>query len=64
MKSSNDLPDGCSVTICPGMLQEAGLIEYRRGKLHVIDRRKLEKASCECYQTMNKQLKTWDAEYA
>ena len=45
-----------TVTICPGMLQEGGLIE-----LHVIDRRKLEKASCECYQTMNKRLKTWDA---
>jgi CRP-like cAMP-binding protein len=51
-----------TVTICAGMLQEAGLIEYRRGKVHVIDRERLEQASCECYGTLKQQLKTWDAE--
>jgi CRP-like cAMP-binding protein len=51
-----------TVTICAGMLQEAGLIEYRRGKVHVLDRQRLEEASCECYQTMKQQLQTWDAE--
>jgi len=30
-------------------MQAAGLISYRRGKILVIDRRGLEKASCECY---------------
>jgi CRP-like cAMP-binding protein len=51
-----------TVTICAGMLQEAGLIEYRRGKVHVLDRGRLEEASCECYETMKQQLLTWDAE--
>lgn len=45
-------------------MPETGLIEYRRGKVRILERRRLEKASCECYQTMNKQLKTWDAESA
>jgi len=30
-------------------LQRAGLISYRRGKIQVVDRAGLEKASCECY---------------
>ena len=28
----------------------------------IVDRRKLEEANCECYETMKKQLQTWDAE--
>lgn len=53
-----------TVTICAGILQEAGLIEYRRGRVHVLNRQGLEEASCECYQTMKQQLRTWDAESA
>jgi CRP-like cAMP-binding protein len=30
-------------------LQRAGLIRYARGRITVLDRRKLEKRSCECY---------------
>ena len=51
-----------TVTTCAGMLQEAGLIEYRRGKVYVLNRKRLEQASCECYQIMKKQLETWDGE--
>ena len=51
-----------TVTTCAGILQEAGLIEYRRGKVHVLNRKGLEQASCECYQIMGNQLETWDAE--
>lgn len=37
------------VTLGAGKLQAAGLIEYRRGKIAVVDRPALEAAACECY---------------
>jgi CRP-like cAMP-binding protein len=39
-----------SVTDVLHPLQEAGLISYRRGKITVVDRDRLEAASCECYR--------------
>lgn len=41
-----------TVTVAAGILQRAGLISYTRGKMRVLDRAKLEKASCECYRTV------------
>jgi CRP-like cAMP-binding protein len=38
-----------SVTLAAQLMQTAGLINYRRGKMQVLDRPGLEKASCECY---------------
>ncbi len=38
-----------SVTIAAGILQQAGFIRFRRGRLTVTDRAGLEGASCECY---------------
>lgn len=38
-----------TVTMVAGMLQKAGLIQYHRGRLTVLDRKGLEAASCECY---------------
>jgi CRP-like cAMP-binding protein len=38
-----------SVTVAAKTLQMAGLIEYRRGRIRVMDRKGLEEASCECY---------------
>src|ERR1022692_2313247 len=38
-----------SVTLAALSMQAAGLISYRRGKIQVVDRAGLEKASCECY---------------
>src|ERR1700683_447593 len=38
-----------SVTLAAQSLQMAGLINYYRGKIKVLDRPGLEKASCECY---------------
>ena len=38
-----------SVTIAALSLQAAGLISYHRGKIQILDRPGLEKASCECY---------------
>ena len=39
-----------TVTAVAGTLQKAGLINYHRGKITVIDRKGLEAASCECYK--------------
>lgn len=41
-----------SVTLAASSLQQAGLIEYRRGRISVVDREALETASCECYSAM------------
>jgi CRP-like cAMP-binding protein len=38
-----------SVTVTVGILQRAGLIQLRRGRLQITDRPGLEAASCECY---------------
>jgi CRP-like cAMP-binding protein len=37
------------ITEAAGTLQQAGLIEYRRGTLVVLDRAGLEAAACDCY---------------
>lgn len=37
-----------SVTVSAGMLQQAGLITYRRGRVAILDRAGLEAASCSC----------------
>jgi CRP-like cAMP-binding protein len=37
------------VSLAAGSLRRAGLIDYRRGRIHVIDRKGLEAAVCECY---------------
>ena len=38
-----------TVSDVAAMLQRAGLITYRRGFLTIVDRERLEAASCECY---------------
>jgi Mn-dependent DtxR family transcriptional regulator len=43
-----------SVTDVLHPLQEAELIHYRRGKITVVDRERLEATSCECYWTITK----------
>jgi CRP-like cAMP-binding protein len=45
-----------TVTIVAGTLQKAGLITYQRGRVTVLDRAKLEAASCECYRTVTSLL--------
>lgn len=44
-----------SVTVAAGMLQQAGLIRYSRGKITVLDRARLQDASCECYRAVREQ---------
>ena len=43
------------VTEAAGKLQKLGVIEYRRGKIQVLDRAKLERLSCECYAVVKKE---------
>jgi CRP-like cAMP-binding protein len=43
------------VTEAAGMLQAAGLIEYRRGHISVLDRAGLEARVCECYAVVKKE---------
>jgi DNA-binding transcriptional regulator YhcF (GntR family) len=35
--------------------QRAGMIKYRQAKMEIRDRRKLERASCDCYQIVRKE---------
>jgi CRP-like cAMP-binding protein len=45
-----------TVTIVASTLQKAGLITYRRGHLTIVDGKRLEAASCECYRTTTELL--------
>ena len=42
-----------SVTLVARRLQEAGLIRYRRGHIHVLDVEGLQDSCCECYGALN-----------
>lgn len=43
------------VTVAASNLQMTGLISYRRGRISVLDRRSLQKRSCECYRFISGQ---------
>jgi CRP-like cAMP-binding protein len=45
-----------SVTVVAGILQQAGFIRYRRGRVTVTDRAGLEGATCECYAVLREVL--------
>jgi CRP-like cAMP-binding protein len=45
-----------SVTIAAGILQQAGMIEYNRGQVTIVDRGRLEDASCECYGVVKSEM--------
>jgi len=40
-------------------LQKAGIIEYRRGEVHILSRERLEQATCECYDIVHAHLKAY-----
>ncbi len=48
-----------SVTVAAGILQKAGLITYERGTVQIMNRKNLQDAACECYQTITKQARNW-----
>jgi CRP-like cAMP-binding protein len=51
------------VTEAAGKLQQAGVIQYSRGRIRVLDRSRLEHMACECYEVVKKEfmrLLPWD----
>jgi len=44
------------VTAAAGKLQKDGVIQYQRGHIKVLDRAKLEKRVCECYEVVKKEF--------
>jgi DNA-binding transcriptional regulator YhcF (GntR family) len=38
-----------SISVAAAVLQKAGIIQYNRGKMRVIDRPQMENIACECY---------------
>ncbi len=43
-----------TVTLALGAMERAGLIEYQRAVVHIVDAAKLKNASCECYEVVEK----------
>jgi len=48
------LPDDV-LTAAAGRLHRAGLIDYQRGHITVLDRLELERRTCECYSVVKKE---------
>ena len=44
------------VTVAAGILQQAGIIRYSRGRITILDQEKLEDAACECYQLVQNEF--------
>jgi CRP-like cAMP-binding protein len=44
--------DRSSVSLAAGVLQKKELIEYTRGAVKIVNRKKLEGAACECYEVI------------
>lgn len=45
-----------SVTMIATNLQRSGAIGYRRGKIQILDRQRMEVTSCECYKAMREEM--------
>jgi CRP-like cAMP-binding protein len=45
------------VTVAANNFRSTGVIDYRRGEIHIVDRRGLEALACECYQIIRAEYK-------
>jgi CRP-like cAMP-binding protein len=45
-----------SVSLCAHALQKSGLIEYRRGKIKIVNRDGIEECACECYAAIRERI--------
>jgi CRP-like cAMP-binding protein len=46
-----------TVTVAAGRLQDAGLIQYTRGHIRIVDRKRLEEAGCGCYRAVREECR-------
>src|SRR5271168_3065061 len=44
--------DRSTVSLAAAVMQKKGILEYVRGAVKIVSRRKLEKSSCECYEVI------------
>jgi hypothetical protein len=44
------------ITAAAGKLKTMGVIDYSRGHITVLNRRKLEESSCECYRMVRREI--------
>jgi len=44
--------DRSTVSLAAAVLQKKGILEYVRGAVKIVNRRKLEKSACECYEVI------------
>lgn len=51
-----------SVTVAASVLQKKGMISYTRGNVKILNRQKLERAACDCYGIVQRQLDDWERE--
>jgi CRP-like cAMP-binding protein len=51
-----------SVSVSASILQKAGLITYTRGNVTILNKAQLEGTACNCYQLIQNQKSTWQAE--
>ena len=51
-----------SVSMAASILQRAGMITYTRGSVTILDKRKLAKAACDCYEIIQNLQGNWQAE--
>ena len=48
--------DRVTVTLTAGAMKTAGLIQYTRGQITILNRGRLESTSCECYRIVKTQF--------
>ena len=51
-----------SVSMAAKVLQKAGMITYTRGNVTIVDKRKLAKTACDCYEIIQNLQSNWQAE--
>lgn len=51
-----------SVSVAASILQKAGMITYTRGNVTILDKPKLIDAACDCYDIIQRQKASWQAE--
>ena len=51
-----------SVSMAANILQKAGMIEYTRGNVTIVNKPKLAEAACDCYEIIQNHQNNWQAE--